>query len=245
MLTALLKNQVYTSRIGLEAGLKRRGGFGFLPFKRTLTKEQMFLKSLNFEGKTIYDVGGHVGLVTLFFAREVGETGSVVTFEPNPQNYTAILDQINLNGFENNVKVLQMGLGSKRETLKFVVPDSARGTASLEKQQKYLGQGGVQVTQIEVDTMDSQVEANNLPKPDFVKIDVEGLELQVLHGMAQTTSNHRPEIFVELHGVREQEVVEFLLNHNYKVHQVEDGIDITRQNIERVHGHLYAIPQLS
>ena len=81
VLSALFKNQVYTSRTGLTAGLKRRGGF--LPIKKTLTREHMFLKNLDFKGKTVYDVGGHIGLITMFFAREVGEIGAVVTFEPN------------------------------------------------------------------------------------------------------------------------------------------------------------------
>jgi len=242
-LSHLFKNQVYTLRTGLAVGLKRRGGLGFLHIKTALTREQMFLKRLDFKGKTIYDVGGHIGLLTMFFAREAGETGSVVTFEPNSQNYAAILDHIKLNGFAN-VRVLEMGLGSKKETLEFVVAGSALGTASPEKQKQYRHKD-VQVTQIKVDTMDNQITVHNLPKPDFVKVDVEGLELDVLCGMTQTINNHRPEICIELHGIREREVVETLLAHNYEIYQVEDAIDITQQNIDRVHGHLYATHQLS
>ena len=244
VLSPLFKNQVYIVRSGLAAGLKRRGDFGFLPFK-TWSQEDLFLRSLDFKGKTVYDVGGHVGLKTMFFAREVQETGNVVTFEPNPKSYAAILDHINLNGL-SNVRVIQMGLGSKRETLKFLVPGSSGlGSASLEKQKQYLMQKDIQVFYIEVDTMDNQIATNILPKPDFVKIDVEGLEIEVLHGMIQTISKYRPAIFVELHGVREREVVEFLLDHCYKIHQVEDQIDIDRQKIERIRGHLYTTPQIS
>jgi FkbM family methyltransferase len=238
VLRFILRNQVYVARSGLIVGLKRRGGFGFVP-KKTLTREHMFLKSLDFKGKVVYDVGGHVGLVTMFFARETEETGRVVTFEPNPQNYNAILDHIELNGF-TNVQVIQIGLASKRETLKFVVTDSALGTADPSKQKHLLRQEGVKVFQIEVDTMDNQITVNNLPKPDFVKIDVEGLEIDVLRGMSQTISNYRPEIFIELHGTSEQEIAEFLLSYNYNIYQIEDGIDITQQNINMVHGHLYA-----
>jgi len=245
MFSPLLKNHVYTMKGGIAKGLKRKGGFGFLPFSksRRLTPDHKYLNSLNFEGKTIYDVGGELGIITMFFAQRVGETGKVVTFEPNPQNYSSIINHINLNGF-SNVNVIKIGLGSKKELVKFVVPkqSSSRGTASSEKQKQYLGDSEIQVYEIEIDTMDNQILVNNLPKPDFVKIDVEGLEIEVLSGMLQTIQNHKPEIFVELHGVKEQEVVDFLLKHNYKVHQVEDVIDITEQNIEKVRGHLYVTP---
>jgi FkbM family methyltransferase len=149
VLKPMLKNQIYVARAGLIAGLKRRGGFGFVP-KKALTPEHIFLKGLDFKGKTVYDVGGYIGILTMFFAREVGETGKVVTFEPNPQNYNAILDHIELNGF-TNARVIQMGLGSKQETLKFVVNDPYRGTADPNKQKKLLKQKGVKVLQIEVD----------------------------------------------------------------------------------------------
>jgi len=190
-----LKNHVYMIKGGIAKGLKRRGGFGFLPFSKTrrMTPDHKFLSNLNFEGKTIYDVGGDIGIITMFFARRVGETGNVVTFEPNPQSYSTIINHINLNGF-SNVSVIKIGLGGKKEILKFIVPkhSSSKGTASGKKQEQYLGNSDIQIYQIEIDTMDNQIAVNNLPKPDFVKIDVEGLEIGVLSGMFQTIHNHRP-----------------------------------------------------
>lgn len=240
VLESMLRNHVYTARAGLVTGLKRRGGLGFIP-KKSLSREHTFLKRLDFKGKVVYDIGGYIGLITLFLARAVGETGSVVTFEPNPQNYNAILDHIELNGF-NNVIVMQMGLGRKRGTLKFVVSDRelALGTAHPSIQNRLLKQGGVRVLHIEVDTLDNQIAINNLPKPDFVKIDVEGLEIDVLHGMIQTVSKYKPKLLIELHGQGEQDIVDFLLSHSYNVYQVEDDINITQQNVNMLSGHLYA-----
>lgn len=238
MLRPILKNQVYVARSGLVAGLKRRGGFGFIP-RKTLSREHLFLKSLDFTGKTVYDIGGHIGFMTLFFARQVGETGRVVTFEPNPQNYQAILDHIQLNDFKN-VQVIQIGLGRRQETLQFVVAGaSAQGSVEASRQKQLLKQKGAKAFQIEIDTLDNQMALNNLPKPDFVKIDVEGLELDVLSGMAQTISQYRPEMHIELHGVQEEVVVKLLLAQGYNVDQIEEGINLTLQNLDRVRGHLY------
>jgi len=67
---------------------------------------------LDFKGKTVFDVGGYVGIHTLFFARATGEKGRVVTFEPNPRNYEELVYNVRLNGFDN-VTTMQIGLGRR------------------------------------------------------------------------------------------------------------------------------------
>lgn len=205
-----------------------------------MSREHTFLQSHDLAGRTVYDIGGHIGLMTLFFARKTGKSGQVISFEPNPQNYQAIVDHVSLNGF-TNVRVLQVGLGRQRETLEFVVATdaSARGSFDAGRRRQLVGQRGVTHLEVEVDSLDGQIAKYDLPRPDFVKIDVEGLELDVLHGMVKTINECRPQMLIELHGVREREVVDLLLSHGYKIYQVEDGIEIARQNLERVHGHLY------
>lgn len=69
VLEPMLRNQVYVARAGLTAGLEHRGGFGFVP-KKTLTREHTFLQSLDFRGKTVYDVGGHYRLNSPITGRE-------------------------------------------------------------------------------------------------------------------------------------------------------------------------------
>lgn len=86
-LMSLVKNHIYTSRSGLTKGLKQKGGLGFIP-KRPLTREEKFLLGLDINGQTIYDIGEHAGIFTMFFARSVGKNGKVITFEPNPWNCT-------------------------------------------------------------------------------------------------------------------------------------------------------------
>lgn len=247
ILAPRLSSYVYTARSGLITGLKRRGGFGFIP-KKALTQEQMFLKKLDLRDKTVYDVGGHVGLMTLFFARAVGQTGRVITFEPNLQNYQAILDHVELNGFQN-VTVIPMGLGHKRDTLTFFVSGQATafGTAHPNRRLELARQGNLSNfihSTIEVDTLDNQISVNKLPWPDFVKIDVEGLEIDVLNGMRQTISQRKPALLIELHGQSEQAIVEFLLAYGYRLFQVEDGVGIRPQDAPSVqlytYRHVYA-----
>ncbi len=239
MLSGLVKNRVFVQRSGLARGLKRRGGFSFLPFRNALTPEQRFLENLNLTHKTVYDIGAYIGLLTIFFARKVGAAGNVIAFEPNPENYAALLDHLNLNGFKH-VKAIPLGLGSRSETRAFVIEHPARGTFQVERQKRAMARKKVRSLHLRLDTLDHQIALHNLPAPNFVKMDVEGYELDVLQGMTETIGKHKPDLFIELHGVREHAVVDFLLNQNYTVYQVEDGIFIGRKDDERVHGHLYA-----
>jgi hypothetical protein len=71
----LFENQVHTIRSGPSRGLKRRGGFSFIPTRRTT--EDRFLETLDLRGKTIFDVGANIGGMSLYFARAVGAQGRV------------------------------------------------------------------------------------------------------------------------------------------------------------------------
>jgi len=174
------------------------------------------------------------------FARKAGETGSFTVFESNPKNYDVMLDHIKLN-CSVNVTALRSGLGRKRETLNFVVADDGQstGTAHPDRLARLLNTKGSKSFYIEVDTLDSQVEVNNLPRPDFIKIDVDGLELDVLSGMTQTISEYKPKLLIELHGQTEREIGEFLISYNYKINQIETSVSITSENINLMRGHLY------
>lgn len=251
-LNKVFKNQTYTVRHGLAKGLKRKGGLAFLPASIASApervEEESFLLNLKLDGQTIYDVGGDQGIYTLFFASRVGDNGKVVTFEPNPESYRRIIMNVRLNEFQN-VDVRPIGLGEKKDKLTFVFPDGepARGSADRGIQAQILQEKKPRSIEIEVNSLDDEMTSADLPKPDLVKIDVEGLEMDVLLGMKKTIEKHRPNLFIEVHGADQQskddnarQVVRFLLNAGYSVTHVESKQGITHANIETARqGHLY------
>src|SRR5918992_3131100 len=247
---SLFDDRVYTSRRGLTRGLKRKGGFTFLPLQKRITKEERFLTQLNLRGETVYDVGGGRGEFTLFFARAVGSNGKVISFEPNPFNYSRLVDQVRLNHFEM-VDVRQVGLGRSQETTKLVFRpvDPGRGSVHEHISAETLRHEDAITIEVNLDSLDHQVVMNVLPEPDLVKIDVEGLEFDVLQGMVETIKAHRPEIFVEIHGIDAQaksenarRVVDFLLLHGYSLFHVESENKIDASNSEIAkQGHLHCV----
>jgi FkbM family methyltransferase len=230
----------YKIRRGVAAGLMRRGGLGFIPSPPSL--EEKFLLDLDWQGQTIYDIGGYEGVFTLFFGKSVGPGGRVFTFEPNPANCKKIRENVQLNGL-TNVQLLQIGLGVAKCQSKLVFwPDEpARGTINFCYQQSLQQRKDTTCIEIEIDSLDNRIASEPLPPPDFVKIDVEAAELEVLEGMRQTLMTHHPRLFIEIHaGVDARSLARRLLELGYRLHHIESNTPINSANAKNVYdGHLY------
>lgn len=254
-LSRLFQNHTYTSKHGLAKGLRRRGGLAFLPSfiprSTEMLKEEIFIAGLDLTGQTVFDIGGDQGIYTLFFARRVGPTGRVFTFEPNPVSYSHIVTNVELNNFEH-VDVRNIALGESIGELTFAFPakDPGRGTADPLIRDQILKEPGSMSIKVRVGSVDNLIETQEVPNPDFCKIDVEGLEVNVLRGMKRTLNEQRPTLFIEIHGAdmpaktaNIRQVGKFLLDSGYQIYHVEseqnlssDTIDIARE------GHIYCTP---
>ncbi|HJQ22780.1 MAG TPA: FkbM family methyltransferase [Blastocatellia bacterium] len=249
---AVVDRHVYTVRYGPARGLKRQGGMGwlpaFVPRGHEWEAEEAFLEQINWSGLTVYDVGGDQGIFTLFLARHVGLAGRVIVFEPNPRSYQRILTNVRLNGFDN-VRVLPLGLGERAERLTFVFPKSepARGSAALSVRTQVAQEQNAVRCEIEVAALDDEMARLNLPAPDLIKLDVEGMEWYALRGMRCTIEQHRPRLFIEIHGSDRQDktanarrVVALIEELGYVIQHVETGTQITTDNSDVAYrGHLY------
>ena len=232
----LFDNVTYTVRNGVNKGLVRRGGLGWLPFESTETPEALFWKTLDLRGKVVYDIGAFHGLLTMLFARQAK---AVVAFEPNSRNRQRLLENIRLNSF-SNVTVRPYGLSSEAMQAEMSFDSLVPGTASLDGA---LAQGAEHET-IELRVLD---EEQGLPGPDFIKVDVEGFELQVLKGAGRTLERH-PDLFLEMHGAdpadkrrRVEAIVHHLWERGYRnITHVESNTKITPENASTAaQGHLY------
>jgi len=241
----LFRNHVYTLRHGLGKGFKIKGGLGFLKPSQKAAPEELFLLNRNFDGKTIYDIGSYVGVTTMFFAKAVGKAGKVIAFEPNPANAKALKQNLALNDWDN-IMIMEAGVGEKRETKTLMYDPDALATGSMDDaiQAQLMRITHAKVT-VEIYPLDHYVDADILPVPDFVKIDVEGMEYEVLRGMKNIMMQHRPELYIELHGVGEkdkmanaQKVFELLESYNYTINHVETGQPASAKNIHNIkEGH--------
>ncbi len=220
-------NFSYTSRRGLAKGLKRRGGLGFLPGGKP-TAEEDFLRTLDLQGKTVFDVGGFMGLMTIFFASRASR---VVTYEPLPVSREKILENVRLNRFQN-VTLRDVAVAAEPGELKIVYDELMSGGATGDPEIGAELAGSMAAPRscvVPVTTIDMEIEAGQ-PVPDFVKIDVEGMEYSVLCGMRKLIATRKPWLYVELHGTRPEDkqknaydVIQTMRDAGYEVYDVENA----------------------
>jgi len=237
-------NVTYTVRDGKLAGLKRKGGLGWLPAFLTAANpspEEMFWHNINLQGRTAYDIGAFHGLLTLLFSQRASQ---VVAFEPNAKNRARLEVNLKINGIRN-VLVRGVALGAQPGVGQMIWDAASPGGARVVS-----GSSGGEG--IEIGTLDQEVAAG-LVLPDFVKIDVEGFEQQVLEGGRETFTRLRPELFIEIHGNTMNEkkknvaaVVKLLLGFGYeRIVHIESGTLIDESNSAHAcRGHLHC-PQRS
>jgi FkbM family methyltransferase len=232
----LFDGVTYTVRNGLNKGLRRRGGLGWIPVDQD-TEEILFWKALDLKGKVVYDIGAFHGLLTIYFAQHAH---SVVAWEPNSRNRKRLNENIKVNSY-SNVIVRPYGLASKPSKAQMTFDPLEPGTASLDSGIALGGESEI----IEIRTLDDE---QGLQPPDLVKIDVEGFELEVLKGAGRTLEP-KPDLFLEMHGAdpadkarRVRDIVDHLWAVGYRnILHVESKLAITPQNASQAsQGHLYA-----
>jgi len=162
---------------------------------------QNFLSSFVKEGSVFYDVGANVGFFSLLAARLAGPEGKVISFEPLPDNLVRLRENIERNEF-HNVQILPLALGGANEERIFQVSErptwgKLKGVGS-ESPDKYMSDIKVLVRRL-----DDLLSESTIQPPDFVKIDVEGAEVEVVEGARETLLRHGPMLMIELHGTGE------------------------------------------
>jgi FkbM family methyltransferase len=155
------------------------------------------LKSRLKPGAVAMNVGANVGIHVLQMARSVGPAGRVVAFEPNPASMRVLARHVAINGFADRVTLVESAAGA------------AAGRAVLHAQgvdqRARLGSanpglsGSLERIDVPVTTLDGWCETHHV-QPDWLVIDVEGFEEDVLRG-AETLIRTHPAlgVVVEMH----------------------------------------------
>ena len=157
---------------------------------------QLLMSQVLMAGDRFVDIGANIGMISLLGAKLVGRTGVVDAFEPNPGCVARLCSFIADNAIEN-VRVHPIALGSTTSIMALWVPRINWGGGTLGRIDPNDANGPCDVIDVPVEFADARLAADQRP-PVLIKIDVEGYEHQVLVGLAETITRHRPLITTEV-----------------------------------------------
>jgi len=176
---------------------------------REVCIEDHYNSSLIKPRMTVVDVGSHIGTFTLIASQKVGEKGKVITIEPEIHNFGQLKDNLKLNEI-NNCKEINVALADYNGEGTLFIKEKSCGH-SLVSDDSPIGK-----TQVVVRTLDSLLKELNVNKVDFLKIDTEGAELEVLKGAREILlKNPRIKIVTECSPEQKAEMIEYLKNFKF------------------------------
>lgn len=165
-------------------------------------------------GMTFWDVGAHIGFFTLIAARQVGATGSVLSFEPMPDTRRRLEKSIELNGFRNvSISELAIDASSGTRALRPPEPrDSRVAAVDLRGHTPMwtLGESRGDGLEVPVECRRLDEVSDLTGPPDLVKIDAEGAEIDVLASGLDLLRSGTTKVIVEVsdaEGLRRAEAL--------------------------------------
>ena len=139
-------------------------------------------------GQIAVEAGANIGALTLVMAQAVGPKGAVVAAEPQRIVFQMLCANVALNGLKN-VQAIPCGFGAEAGTMRVPPRDYDRednfGAVSLQAEGP-----GEPASVMPIDSL-------GLPQCHLIKVDVEGMEQEVLNGARKTIERYRPAVYVE------------------------------------------------
>jgi len=167
------------------------------------------------------DIGSHMGFYSMNLQSKVGE---IYSFEPIKENYNQLIENINLNSFEN-IKAFNFALSNKNDEVEMWVPDNNKtgGYSIYDKNDVELKKYAIKSIykkKIFQKIGDQILKFEN--KKIAIKIDVERHEKKVLEGLIKLINSNKILMQIELFEEKKEDIFNFLIKNNYKyIHNIQ------------------------
>lgn len=147
------------------------------------------------EGQVVFDIGAYAGVTSIIFAELVGPKGHVYAFEADELNHQCAQANILAAG-KSNITLMRKAIWSHNQGLLFS-NEGSMGSSAVG----ITGGGRGKETLVPSTTLENFLKETGLEKVDFIKLDIEGAELEVLKMSAATLRRSGAKLIIEPHRI--------------------------------------------
>src|SRR5918996_3920552 len=170
------------------------------------------------QGDIVVDIGAHIGRYTIIASKRVGAQGKVVAIEAHPGNFEMLNRNIKLNQL-TNVIPLNYAVYSKETKIKLYLPEVESGYTIYNTIMSNRARTEDKFVEVNANTLDYILQSKGITDVNWVKIDVEGAEFEVLKGASNVLSKSKDiALLIEVHGLDNHiPILEFVSSYNFKI----------------------------
>lgn len=163
------------------------------------------LEKSTLPGEIVLEAGANIGYYTILQSKKVGPRGKIYAIEPEKENFEYLKKNIKLNNLKN-VSSFKEALGNKNGTLEIYTYEQGNLNSPIKWGESYVGKENVKVSKL-----DDFLKGKRIP--NWIRMDVEGYEYEILLGAKKTLKNGSlKKLFIEFHfGMLEKEKMVLLL----------------------------------
>lgn len=188
---SLLKARLSNGAVVYGRNRAGHGGRGVYIWRDAIEPELEHLEELLSAGDVFVDVGANTGVYTLKAAARVGAGGTVIAIEPFPDVFAILAHSVRANSFDNvRLRNLCLGARTSERTLWL----NARRPSLFSIARRTGSAAGLSVLAV---CLDDLLEWEDLRRLDYLKIDTEGAEEEILAGASRSIEKFRPIIQAE------------------------------------------------
>ena len=179
----------------------------------------------------IFDVGANFGYLSLVWAKTACQTGKVISFEPSSSVFRTLKKSIEINNLNDIVKLENLAVGNENKDINLYINNA---TSNVNKTNESQESETIQMVRL-----DDYVTQHRLIRCDLIKIDVDGIELDILKGSVNLLKDLKPILIVETNN--DMQIIDFFNENNYVV--LNEKLEVYKPT-EKLPLNVYCVPNL-
>jgi FkbM family methyltransferase len=193
-------------------------------------------------GSTVWDFGGHLGLFAFAAAHRAGAGGMVLSIEPDPfLSRLMIMTEAHRPPAVAPCTVLTCAVGRAPGFATLEIPERSRAANAIAGKSESSQRGGIR-ERFDVPVVTAAQLGARYPRPDVVKMDIEGSEFEALAGGEEVFASSRPVMLLEVYGHIQEDTTRLLKRWGYRLFDAEEPAT-SRREVEVAPHNTLAVPK--